>query len=97
MATTRRSRTTRRVRAISRKKRPTSRTSRRHAVAKRAGAPKISRSRLQMLKDDLDRTRDAMTETVEKFWITPEHEIRQMLGRTQHKIGRVAETLSRAA
>ena len=67
------------------------------AFARFAGAPKISRSRLQMLKDDLDRTRDAVTETVDRFWITPGHDIRQMLARTQHKIGRVAETLSRAA
>jgi hypothetical protein len=96
MATRQANRARRRARAISGKKHPVSRTSRRRVAAKRASAPRISRSRLRMLKDDLDRARDVVSETVDTFWITPEHDIREVLARTQHKIGRVTKTLTRA-
>jgi hypothetical protein len=50
-----------------------------------------------MLRDALHSARDAMSETVERFWITPEHDIRETLATTQRKIGKVADTLNRAA
>lgn len=50
-----------------------------------------------MLREALDDARDAMSETVERFWITPEYDIRETLATTERKIGRVADTLSRAA
>ncbi|MGE5734977.1 MAG: hypothetical protein ACM34E_07800 [Acidobacteriota bacterium] len=82
---------------ISRKKHPTSRKSRRHVAAKRASAPKISRTRLRSLRDELDVARDAVTDTFHKFWIIPERDIRETLAATQQKIGRAVDMLKRAA
>ena len=67
-----------------------------HARAK-SSAPRISRARLRNLREDLDVTRDAVTDTVHKFWIIPEGDIRQTLTATQQKIGRAVEALRKAA
>jgi hypothetical protein len=82
---------------VARKKRITAKTSRRRMAANRASAPKISRSRLRSLRDELNVTRNAVTDTFHKFWIIPEQDIRQTLAATQHKIGRAVEMLRRAA
>ncbi len=70
--------------------------SRAHARAK-SSAPRISRARLRNLREDLDTTRDAVTDTVHRFWIIPEGDILQTLAATQQKIGRAVEALRTAA
>lgn len=67
-----------------------------HARARRS-VPRISRARLRNLREDLDATRNAVTNTFHKFWIIPEGEIRESLAATQQKIGRAVEALRRAA
>lgn len=89
-------RATVRTRTLHRRKHPTSRTS----GAKRATtrtAPRISRTRLRDLRDELDITRSAVTDAFDKFWIIPERDIRETLAATQRKIGKVVDTLRRAA
>lgn len=100
----------RRGKAISGKSARSSRSSRSNVDAKRAhtkrprthvgrrsGGPKISRARLRMLRDDLDRLRNTMTDTWDNFWVVSEHDIRETLGRTQQKIGNAVELLKTAA
>ena len=70
--------------------------SRTHRRAKYRG-PKISRTRLQNLREDLDNTRNVMSDTVRKFWIISEHDIRKTLAKTEQKIGRAVNMLSKAA
>ena len=102
--------TSRRGKAISRRNASSSRSSRSIVAAKRAhtkrprthvgrrsGGPKISRARLRVLRDDLDRLRNTMTETWDNVWVVSEHDIRETLGRTQQKIGNAVDLLKTAA
>jgi len=59
--------------------------------------PKISRVRVRMLRDDLDRARLIIADTFSDYWLTPEGEIRETLEKTQRTIGRAVDTLSKAA
>lgn len=59
--------------------------------------PKISRARLQNVREDLQGTRKAVTETVEKFWIIPDGDIRETLAQTEKKISRAVKVLEHAA
>ena len=59
--------------------------------------PKISRARLQNMRDDLQGTNRAVTEAVERFWIIPEGDIREILAQTEKKISRVVKVLQAAA
>ncbi len=59
--------------------------------------PRISQTRLRSVREDLDSTREAMSETVNNFWIESEHEIRERLAKTEQKIGRAARVLAKAA
>jgi hypothetical protein len=59
--------------------------------------PRISRMWLRSLREDLDNTRNAMSDTVDKFWITSEHDIRDTLAKTQQKIGRAVNMLKKKA
>jgi hypothetical protein len=89
-------RATVRSRTLHRRKHRTARTS----GAKRGtarNAPRISRSRLRNLRDELDITRSAVTDAFHKFWIIPERDIRETLAATQREIGKVVDTLRRAA
>ena len=99
-----------RARAVRRKKHHNSRMSRRNLGTKRARlkrsrshvqgrnrGPRISRTRLRGLRDDLDGMRNTVTDTFDKFWIIPEQDIRETLARTQRKIGRAVDMLKRAA
>lgn len=67
-----------------------------HSQVKYRGAP-ISRARLRSLRDDLDGTRSTVSDLHEKFWVTSEQDIREMLAKTQQKIARVVGMLERAA
>jgi hypothetical protein len=58
---------------------------------------RISRARLRNLRHDLEGTRNAVTDLHENFWITSEQDIREMLQKTEQKIGRVMGALDRAA
>ena len=49
------------------------------------------------MRDDLGQTRTAVLETVKKFWVIPEQDIRQALEKTEKKIGRAVAMLQRAA
>jgi hypothetical protein len=58
---------------------------------------KISRARVRGLRDDLGRTRAAVGDLHENFWVTSEQDIRDMLAKTQEKIGRAMDVLESAA
>jgi hypothetical protein len=58
---------------------------------------RISRARLRNLRHDLEGTRNAVTDLHEKFWVTSEQDIREMLEKTEQKIGRVMGALDKAA
>jgi len=58
---------------------------------------RISRARLQNLRHDLEGTRNAVTDLHENFWVTSEQDIREMLQKTEQKIGRVMGALDKAA
>lgn len=60
-------------------------------------AARISRVRLQNMREDLQGTRKAVTEAVEKFWIIPEGDIRETLAQTEKKISRAVKVLEHAA
>ncbi len=95
-------RATVRKRTLHRRKRTSSaptRTKRTGLKRSRAksSAPRISRARLRNLREDLDVAQNAVTDTVHKFWIIPEGDIRQTLAATQRKIGRAVEALRKAA
>jgi hypothetical protein len=66
-------------------------------VSQKRRCPKISRTRLRMLRDDLDGTRNVVTDTFDNFWIISERDIRDTLAKTQKKIGRAVDMLKRAA
>jgi hypothetical protein len=98
-----------RARASRHKKRH-SKATHRQSAAKRAGMPKsrvrikvkyrgprISQARLRTMREDLASTQEAMNETVDKFWTTPETNIRETLAKTQKKIGRAVQMLEKAA
>jgi len=76
-------------------KRARPRQSRTHVQTSRG--PRISRARLRMVREDLDATRNTITDTFVKFWTTSEQDIRNTLARTQQKIGRAVDMLKRAA
>lgn len=50
-----------------------------------------------MMREDLEGTRVAVTDTFDQFWIIPEQNIRETLAKTEQKIGRAVEMLKRAA
>src|SRR5689334_4197911 len=60
-------------------------------------SPRISRTRLQNMRQDLQGTKKAVTEVIEKFWIIPEGEIRETLAQTEKKIDRAVKVLEHAA
>ena len=73
------------------------RVARSRKLVRAARAPRISRAKLRMIREDLDGTRKTVTDTVQDFWIIPEGDIRQTLARTQQRIGRAVDTLKKAA
>ena len=75
----------------------THRASTRARVQVKYRGPKISRARLQNMREDLQGTRRAVTEAVEKFWIIPEGDIRETLAQTEKKISRAVKVLEHAA
>ena len=99
-----------RARASRHKKRRNSKGVRGHSAAKRNGVsksrvrikvryrgPRISRARLRTMREDLAGTQNAVSDTFEKFWTTPETHIRETLAKTQKKIGRAIQMLQKAA
>ncbi len=58
---------------------------------------RISRARLQNMREDLQGTKRVVTETVENFWMIPEGDIRETLTQTEKKIGRAVKVLEHAA
>ncbi len=89
-------RATVRMRTVYRREHPSSK-SHIHVKAKRRGGPRISRTRIRMLRDDLNATREVINEAFHKFWIVPESDIRETLAATQRRIGKAAQMLRRAA
>ena len=98
-----------RARTTGRKNRRNSKGVRRHSAAERAGmsksrvrikvkyrSPRISRARLRTMRDDLAGTQNAVSDTFEKFWTTPETHIRETLAKTRQKIGRAVQLLQKA-
>ncbi len=72
-------------------------TTRAHAQSRRQRGAKLSRMRIHKLHDELNATRDVITDTVRRFWTIPEGDIRDTLAATQHRIGKVLKTLGKAA
>ena len=48
------------------------------------------------MRDDLAGTQNAVSDTFEKFWTTPETHIRETLAKTRQKIGRAVQLLQKA-
>jgi hypothetical protein len=91
-------RATVRTRTLHRKNRRRSSTaSHAHAHAGRSNAPKISRTRVSTLRDELSTTRETLRDTLQKYWIIPEGDIRKVIAASQQKIGKAVEILTRAA
>ncbi len=76
--------------------RPRVKRSRTHEIVRYRG-PRISRTRLRSVGDDLNESRNTVNEMVRKFWIMSEHDIRDILAKTEQKIGRAVNTLRKAA
>lgn len=75
---------------------PRSKRSRPRVQVKYRG-PRISQTRLRSVREDLDNTREVMSDTVDNFWIESEHDIRERLAKTEQKIGRAVKMLAKAA
>jgi hypothetical protein len=73
------------------------RVKRTRALVQARRAPRISRAKLRMIREELEGTRNTVTDAVQDFWMTPEGDIRETLARTQQKIGRAVDALKRAA
>jgi hypothetical protein len=58
---------------------------------------RICRARLRNLSDDLEGTRKAVPDLHENFWLISEQDIREMLAKTERKIGRFMGALDKAA
>lgn len=67
-----------------------------HLHRRRTG-PKISRTRLQNLQEELDRTRNAVTTAFEDFWVIPQFDLRETLAKTQKRIEKAVDVLKNAA
>lgn len=98
------------TKAINRAKTTRQGKHRRTAAAKRAGTaksrvrikvryrgPRISQARLRTMREDLASTQEAVNDTFENFWTTPETHIRETLAKTHQKIGRAVQVLQKAA
>ncbi len=72
-------------------------STRQKLIEARRRCPKVSRSRLRSVRDDLATTRTALTETLHRYWLVPEHDIRGKLAHTEKLIGKAVEVLSKAA
>jgi hypothetical protein len=77
-------------------KRAQAKKSRPHLHGKNTG-PKISRNRLQTLREDLDSTRNAVTTAFDDFWVIPQHDLRETLAKTQKRIKKAVGVLKNAA
>jgi hypothetical protein len=70
---------------------------RKQLMQTRRRCPKVSRTRLRIVRDELENTRTALSETVRMYWIISEHDIRGRLAHTEKLIGRVVNVLTKAA
>ncbi len=75
-------------------KRPTKRGAHAHHRPKQ---PRISRSRLQTLCDNLNDTQIALDESLDRFWIVPESDVRGTLAYTKNQIHKALALLRKAA
>ncbi len=82
---------------------PTARTSKRmskHPRRARAHRPRhlgISRTKLQTVRDNLSDTTVALDDTLDRFWLVPESDVRATLAHTKKQIDKAVTLLSRAA
>jgi hypothetical protein len=49
------------------------------------------------MRDELENTRAALSETLRMYWVIPEHDIRGRLAHTEKLIGRAVNVLTKAA
>ncbi len=80
-----------------RAKRKASVPARQRLIEIRRRCPKVSRSRLRSVRDELASTRTALSETLHMFWFVPENDIRIRLAHTEKLISRAVDVLSKAA
>ncbi len=66
-------------------------------VQTRRRCPKVSRSRLRTVRDELENTQTVLNETLRMYWFTPEHDVRSRLAHTEKLIGRTVKVLAKAA
>ncbi len=59
--------------------------------------PKISRSRLRVLRENLDETRTSLTETLRFYWAIPETDVRSAIADTNKVISQAVNMLAKAA
>ncbi len=59
--------------------------------------PRISRTKLQTLRDNLDQTQLALDETLNSFWTVPESDVRGTLAHTKKQIEKAVSLLNKAA
>ncbi len=72
-------------------------SARQKLVETRRRCPKVSRSRLRTVRDELANTRSALNETLSVYWLTPENDIRGRLAHTEKLIGKAVKVLTKAA
>ncbi len=80
-----------------RAKRKLTASTRQKLIETRRRCPKVSRSRLRSVRDELATTRTALTETLHMYWLVPESDIRGKLRHTEKLIGKTVDVLSKAA
>ncbi len=90
-----------RTKAIIRRRKHNSATPRakrsRTRVQVKYRGPRISETRLRSVREDLDNTREVMSNTVDNFWTDSEQDIRERLAKTEQKIGKAVKMLAKAA
>ncbi len=78
------------------KRRPAPST-RQQLIQTRRRCPKVSRSKLRGMRDELQKTRSALTDTLRVYWITPESELRGRMAQTERLIGKAVQVLTKGA
>jgi len=78
-------------------KRHRAKSARQQLVATQRRCPKVSRSRLRDMRDELEGTRTVLSETLRSYWVIPEHDVRLRLAATEKLIGKAVQVLRKAA
>ncbi len=73
-------------------------TNRQRTHAKhRSNRSGVSRAKLETVRENLEGTQAALDDTLNRFWIVPEHDVLGTLARTKRRIGKAVTLLRKAA